>query len=233
MLKIEDLHYSVDENGVRKEILKGVNLEFDDNKIYVITGPNGSGKSTLAKIIMGILSQDKGKIFFNENEISSMAINERAKLGLTFAFQKPVTFKGLKISQLLDLASGTKNNVGVSCEYLSNVGLCAKNYIDRNLDDKLSGGEIKRIELAMALAKNGKVNIFDEPEAGIDLWSFENLVRLFSSIKDSTNIIISHQQKILELADEIILLKNGKVECTGSFDEILPLLENNKCGKLN
>lgn len=233
MLKIENLHYSVDENGSEKEILKGVNLDFNDNKIYVITGPNGSGKSTLAKIIMGIIKQNEGKIYLDGKDISSLSIDERARLGLTFAFQKPVTFKGLKISQLLDLASGKKNNVGQSCEYLSSVGLCAKDYIDRNLDDKLSGGEIKRIELAMALAKDGKVNIFDEPEAGIDLWSFENLVKLFSSIKNSINIIISHQQKILELADEIILLKGGKVECVGSYSQIRPLLENNKCGKLN
>ena len=174
---------------------------------------------------MGILSQDKGKIFFNENEISSMAINERAKLGLTFAFQKPVTFKGLKISQLLDLASGTKNNVGESCEYLSNVGLCAKNYIDRNLDDKLSGGEIKRIELAMALAKNGKVNIFDEPEAGIDLWSFENLVRLFSSIKDSTNIIIRQKKKILSFCCLLSMKSLHKIPIMTVMIDIMELIK--------
>ncbi len=233
MLKLENLHYNTTENGKIKEIIKGIDLTFDNGKTYVITGPNGSGKSTLVKLIIGILNLSQGQIYLNDLNLSPLSIDKRAKEGITFAFQKPVTFKGIKVKELLDIASGKKNNVGESCEYLASVGLCAKDYLDRNFDDKLSGGEQKRIELAMALAKGGKINIFDEPEAGIDLWSFENLTKLFSSMKTSINIIVSHQQKILELADEVIMLKDGKVERKGNYQDIKPFLSENKCRMLN
>ncbi len=232
MLKIENLHYNVTENGKIKEIIKGVDLQLESDKIYVITGPNGSGKSTLVKLIMGILESSEGKIYLENEDITTLSIDKRANLGISYAFQKPITFKGIKVRELLDIASGKKNNVGQICEYLSCVGLCAKDYLDRPFDDSLSGGEQKRIELAMALSKGGKVNIFDEPEAGIDLWSFENLTRIFASLKGATNIIVSHQQKILELADKVILLRNGKIEKIDSYENIKSTLSENKCGKL-
>lgn len=227
MISLQKINYSVE----NKEILKDISLNFETNKIYVITGPNGSGKSTLSKIIMGILEPNSGKILLENQDITSLSIDERAKKGISFAFQKPTTFKGLKVGQLLDIASGKKNNVGLACEYLSMVGLCAKDYINRPLDDKLSGGELKRIELAMVLAKGGKINIFDEPEAGIDIWSFSKLTDIFTSL-NNTCIIVSHQRKILEIADEVILLSNGKIEKVGSYAEIEPLLEQKRCQKL-
>jgi len=232
MLNIQNICYSVTDKGEKKEILKDISLQFEANKIYVITGPNGSGKSTLSKIIMGILKPDCGSVILNNNDISSLSIDQRAREGISFAFQKPCTFKGLKVGQLLDIASGEKNNVGKACEYLSMVGLCAKDYINRTLDDSLSGGELKRIELAMVLAKGGKVNIFDEPEAGIDIWSFSKLTDIFSSL-NNTCIIVSHQRKILEIADQVILLSDGKVEKIGSFAEIQPLLEQKRCKRLS
>ncbi len=231
MLEIKNLSFSVQENGKSKEILKNINLSLAQNKLYVITGQNGSGKSTLVKIIMGILSQTSGQIFFGGKDISSMPIHERARLGISFAFQSPVTFKGLKVKELLDIASGQKNSLSQNCDYLSKVGLCARDYIDRYIDDKLSGGELKRIELAMALSRKGKLNIFDEPEAGIDLWSFDKLVSLFSSVKGTT-LIVSHQRKILEIADKIILMKNGEIVKVGGKEEILPLTTNSSCTKL-
>lgn len=228
MLKLENISYSVD----NKEILKNISLNFKANKIYVITGPNGSGKSTLSKIIMGILKANSGKISLENQDITSLSIDQRANKGISFAFQKPVTFKGLKVGQLLDIASGKKNNVGRACEYLSMVGLCAKDYVNRYLDGNLSGGELKRIELAMALAKGGKVILFDEPEAGIDIWSFSKLTDIFSSL-NCTCIIVSHQRKILEIADEVILLSDGEIEKIGSFQEIQPILEKKRCSKLS
>lgn len=232
MLEIKNLSYSIVDNNTTKDILKNVNLKLDENKIYVITGPNGSGKSTLVKLIMGILTPTQGQIIFNGEDITSLSINERAKKGISYAFQQPVTFKGLKIKDLLDEASQKKNNLSALCEYLSIVGLCAKDYINRPIDDKLSGGELKRIEIAMSLAREGLLNIFDEPEAGIDLWSFDNLTSIFSSMKEATNVIVSHQKKILEIADEIIMLKGGQVLSTGNYQQILPLIQNNKCGKI-
>ena len=231
MLEIKNLSYSVKEHDKEKQILKNINLSLAQNKLYVITGQNGSGKSTLVKIIMGIVSQTSGQIFFGGKDISSMPIHERARLGISFAFQSPVTFKGLKVKELLDIASGQKNSLAQNCDYLSKVGLCARDYIDRYIDDKLSGGELKRIELAMALSRKGKLNIFDEPEAGIDLWSFDKLVSLFSSVKGTT-LIVSHQRKILEIADKIILMKNGEIVKVGSKEEILPLIANSSCTKL-
>ena len=229
MLEIKKLSYSVKENN---DILKDINLKFEDEKIYVITGPNGSGKSTLVKIIMGILKQTSGEIFFDNEDLTALTIDERARKGISYAFQQPVTFKGIKVRELLDIASGEKNKLNNHCDFLSTVGLCAKDYLDRPIDDKLSGGELKRIELAMAIARNAKLNIFDEPEAGIDLWSFDNLIKIFSSLKNATNIIVSHQKKILEIADEIILLKNGEILAQGKLNDIAPMLENDKCGRL-
>lgn len=232
MIKVKNLSYTIVEDNIEKNILKNINLKFDDNKIYVITGPNGSGKSTLVKLLMGINNLTDGQVFFDGKDITNLKINERANLGISYAFQQPVTFKGLKVRDLLDVASGKKNDFNEICNYLSMVGLCAKDYINRSLDDKLSGGELKRIELAMVLCRKSKVNIFDEPEAGIDLWSFEQLTKIFGSLKNSCNIIVSHQKKILEIADEVILIKNGEVQKVGSLDEVLPLIENNKCNKL-
>lgn len=232
MLEIKNLSYNIVESDKENNILKNINTYFEDGKIYVITGPNGSGKSTLSKIIMGILQPTEGQVFFNGQDITTMSINERAKLGISYAFQQPVTFKGLKVRELLDVASGKKNTVDKLCDYLSMVGLCAKEYINRPLDNKLSGGELKRIELAMVLARNSKLNIFDEPEAGIDLWSFEQLTKIFTSLKNSCNIIVSHQKKILEIADVIILLRDGQIEKIGSLNEISPLLNSRTCHKL-
>lgn len=231
MLKLENVSYLVSEKDNDKDILKSINLDFLKGKIYVITGPNGSGKSTLVKLIMGILSPTEGKIVFNDKDITNLKINERAGLGVAYAFQQPVTFKGLKVRELLNIASNKDNDFNTLCDYLSKVGLCAKDYINRSLDDKLSGGELKRIELAMVLARNALVNIFDEPEAGIDLWSFENLTKIFKDLA-STTIIVSHQTKILEIADTVILLKEGKVEKIGSYSEVKPLLHLEMCGKL-
>ena len=232
MLEIKNLNYIINNDNVQKDILKNVNVNFENNKTYVITGPNGSGKSTLVKIIMGILNANNGHIFFDGKDITNMTINERANLGISYAFQQPVTFKGLKVRDLLDIASGKKNTVDQLCDYLSIVGLCAKDYINRPLDDKLSGGELKRVELAIVLSRKSKLNIFDEPEAGIDLWSFEQLTKIFSSLKDSCNIIVSHQKKIFEIADEIILLKNGEIIGQGNLQQISPLIENKTCHKL-
>ena len=233
MLKIDNICFSVkDASGEKKDILKNICLDFENGKTYVITGPNGSGKSTLAKVIMGILSPSCGEIFVDSKSITTLSISERAKLGISYAFQKPVTIKGVKIRRLLNIASEKENNVGEICDYLSKVGLCAKDYIDRPLDDKLSGGEQKRIELALTLARNGKINIFDEPEAGIDIWSFEKLTDIFKGLKNSINIIVSHQRKILEIADEIIILEKGEIKKTGSFKDVEKYLDSAKCTKL-
>lgn len=230
MLEIKDLSYSVVTDNREKNILSNISLSLDEGKIYVVTGPNGSGKSTLVKTLMGIIQPTDGRIFLDGKDISQTSITERANLGMTYAFQTPVTFKGLKVKDLLKIAIGSSPTAGQMGAYLLQVGLCAKEYLDRPLDDKLSGGELKRIELALALARKGRVNIFDEPEAGIDLWSFENLTNIFSSLKGATNIIVSHQKKILEIADEVILLQGGRVKKIGSYNEILPLIER-KGGK--
>lgn len=232
MLEIKNLSFDVVDDNNEKDILKDVNLKFEDGKIYVVTGPNGSGKSTLVKIIMGIVKASSGKILLNGEDITSKQIYERARLGIGYAFQQPVTFKGLKVKDLLNISSGKNNDFNSLCDYLSMVGLCAKDYINRPLDDKLSGGELKRIELAMVLSRKAKLNIFDEPEAGIDLWSFDNLTNIFKNLKDTTTIIVSHQAKILEIADVVILLKNGRVEKVGKYKELKPLIQTRTCGKL-
>lgn len=221
MLELKNITFSRD----NKKILDNINLNLKSNKFVAITGPNGSGKSTLAKIIMGIEKPDYGKIIFNGTDITNLEISQRANLGIGFAFQQPVRFKGLTVKDLIELAAGTSLKFSKTCDYLSDVGLCAKEYINRPVDSKLSGGELKRIEIAMLAAKNSKLTIFDEPEAGIDLWSFNHLIGIFEKMKntkDNTILVISHQERILNIADEIILLKDGKIiESNQKLEDIL------------
>ncbi len=221
MLELKNITFSRD----NKKILDDINLNLDNNKFIAITGPNGSGKSTLAKIIMGIENPDSGKIIFNGKDITNLEISQRANLGIGFAFQQPVRFKGLTVKDLIELSAGTSLKFSDTCNYLSDVGLCAKEYVNRPVDSKLSGGELKRIEIAMLAAKNSNLTIFDEPEAGIDLWSFNHLIGIFEkmkNIKDNTILVISHQERILNIADEIILLKDGKiVESNQNLEDIL------------
>lgn len=228
MLEIKNLCFSVEENGRRKEILKDLSLKIDDGKFIVITGPNGSGKSTLARLMMGIEKPDSGQIIFDGKDITDLSITERARLGVSFAFQQPVRFKGIRVIDLLKLASGKDLSVGDACSYLSEVGLCARDYVNREINSSLSGGELKRIEIATLLARKTRLSVFDEPEAGIDLWSFQNLIRIFedmrSEITDSSIVIISHQERILRIADEIVLLSGGKITKQGSVEEVLPEL---------
>ncbi len=205
MVKLEDVCYSAKD---KENILKDVSVIFPKGKITVITGANGSGKSTLVKIIMGINKVTSGKVFYDEKDITNLSVTDRAKMGLTIAFQQPISFKGITIKKMIEIAAGRELNVGEACKYLSKVGLCAKDYIDRELASNLSGGEMKRIELALAIAKGGEVFLFDEPEAGIDLWSFEGLVKIFENLRGKTIIIVSHQQKILDIADNILILNS-------------------------
>lgn len=223
MLELKNLSYSVE----GKEILNNVNLTIDDGKFIVITGPNGGGKSTLAKIIAGILTPTKGQILLDGEDITSLNITERARKGISFAFQQPVRFKGVTVKDLIDLASGEKLTVASACMYLSEVGLCAKDYINREVDASLSGGELKRIEIATVLARKTKLYLFDEPEAGIDLWSFKNLIEVFERMRKEIKgsiIIISHQERILNIADEIIVIADGQLRSRGTSEEILPKL---------
>ena len=223
MLELKDISFTRD----HKKILDHISISIDTNKFIAITGPNGSGKSTLAKIIMGIETPDSGTILLDGQDITNLSITERAKLGIGFAFQQPVKFKGLTVRDLIELASGNQIKLCEACDYLSDVGLCAQEYLDREVNQSLSGGELKRIEIAMLAAKKSKLTIFDEPEAGIDLWSFNNLIGVFEKmghIPDSSIIVISHQERILTIADEIILLSNGKIVGKGSTDEIMPLV---------
>ena len=226
MLEIKNLTYKVDdENDTTKEIIDDLNLTVEDGKFIVITGPNGGGKSTLAKLIMGVNQLTSGQIILDGEDISEMDITERAKKGISFAFQAPVHFKGIRVIDLLRLAAGEFISVAAACEYLSKVGLCAKDYVDREVNASLSGGELKRIEIATVLARGTKLSIFDEPEAGIDLWSFQNLIKVFENMRKTVNgtiIVISHQERILNIADEIVVIENGKVKKHGTRDEILP-----------
>ena len=228
MLELQNLCFSVEDGGARKEILHDLSLSIDKGRFVVITGPNGSGKSTLARLIMGIEKPTSGKILFEGQDITSLGITERAKLGVSFAFQQPVRFKGIRVIDLLRLASGKQLGVAEACDYLSEVGLCARDYIEREINSSLSGGELKRIEIATLLARQTKLSVFDEPEAGIDLWSFQNLIRIFENmrrnIKDSSIVIISHQERILNIADEIVLLADGSIKKTGAAAEVLPKL---------
>ncbi len=232
MLELKDICFERD----GKKILDQISLKIENEKFVVITGPNGSGKSTLAKIIMGINQPDSGKIILDGKDITKLSITQRAKKGIGFAFQQPVTFKGLTVRDLIELSAQGKLKMNEVCEYLSDVGLCAKEYVNRQLNNKLSGGELKRIEIAMLEAKKSKFTIFDEPEAGIDLWSFNSLISVFEKLHKRTNgsiLVISHQEKILEIADQIILLVDGKIVETGARDKMLSsLLELPKNCKL-
>lgn len=220
LLELKDICFTRD----NKKILDNVSLNIDSQKFIAITGPNGSGKSTIAKIIMGIEKADSGKIILDGQDITDMPINERAKLGIGFAFQQPVKFKGLTVYDLLKIAANKNITRKEACECLAQVGLCAKEYVDREVNSSLSGGELKRIEIANIVLRQAKLTIFDEPEAGIDLWSFNNLIQVFESIRENikgTTIVISHQERILKIADEVILMRNGKIEKITTADEIL------------
>ncbi|AXL20614.1 ABC transporter ATP-binding protein [Megasphaera stantonii] len=231
MLELRHVSFSVpDENGTKntKEILKDINLVIDEQKFVVITGPNGGGKSTLAKLIAGIEKPTSGQIFFNGQDITDWDITKRAQNGIGYAFQQPVRFKGITVMDLLCLAAGNKKlDKCVVCQYLSEVGLCAENYINREVDASLSGGELKRIEIATIVArKNTELALFDEPEAGIDLWSFHKLIKVFERMHDQKQsiLIISHQERILNIADEIVLIADGTVRKVGTKEEVLPEL---------
>lgn len=226
MLELRNISFTAEDEGGKTEIIRNVSLTIPDNKFVVITGPNGGGKSTLAKLIAGIQPLSGGNIIFDDTDITEKSITDRARMGIGFAFQQPVRFKGLTVLDLLRIASGTTLSVSAACEYLSEVGLCAKEYIDREVNASLSGGELKRIEIATILARDVKLAVFDEPEAGIDLWSFNNLIRIFEKMrntsKNRTILVISHQERILNIADEIIVLADGNIIKHGSKDEILP-----------
>jgi len=227
MLELIDISFERD----NKKILKNINLKIDGKKFVAITGPNGSGKSTLAKIIMGILKPTSGKIIFMGEDITNLNITERANLGIGFAFQQPVKFKGITVKKLIELSTGNNTKCKGACRYLSDVGLCPKDYLNREINSSLSGGELKRIEIATVVAKKSKLTIFDEPEAGIDLWSFNNLIDVFQKMYETIQgsiVIISHQERILDIADEIILLDNGAIAEIGSKDILLPKLLNSK-----
>ena len=227
MLELINLHFTVsDENG-EKHILNGVDLAIEDKRFVVITGPNGGGKTTLARTIMGINAATEGQILWNGEDITSLSVSERAKKGISYGFQQPPRFKGMRVKDLLEIAAGEALSHAEACSYLTQVGLCAKDYVDRDVDASLSGGEVKRIEIASILARKSPLMIFDEPEAGIDLWSFARLTETFKAIhakRESTIIIISHQERIIRLADEIILMANGNVAARGDADEIYPQL---------
>lgn len=223
MLALKNISFEVADG---KEILRDVSLTIDD-RFVAITGPNGGGKSTLAKVIAGIVHPTSGRIYLDGEDITDLSITERAKRGISYAFQQPVRFKGLLVRDLLELAAGKNTQVADACEVMSEVGLCARDYMDRELNDSLSGGELKRIEIAMVLARGTKLSIFDEPEAGIDLWSFQNLIRVFQRMYEQTRgsiLIISHQERILNIADRIVYVRDGRVDAFGSREEILPKL---------
>ena len=230
MLQIRDLTYKVQEEGREITILDGISLDIKDGKFTVITGPNGGAKSTLAKIITGLIKPTSGTLILDGEDITEMSITDRAQRGVSFAFQQPVKFKGIQVFDLLKIAAGkdTTLNFHEACKYLSEVGLCAKDYINREVNGSLSGGELKRIEIATVLARGTKLSVFDEPEAGIDLWSFQNLTRIFENmrknIKDSSIVIISHQERILKVADEIVVIANGRIKTQGAGSEVLPAL---------
>ena len=227
MLELKNISFDVPQGDGEKGILKNVSVKIDDKKFVAITGHNGGGKSTLAKIIAGIYKPTEGQIIFDGQDITDMSITDRAKAGISFAFQQPVKFKGIKVKDLIKLASGNTLSVSSACDYLSEVGLCARDYINRDVDGSLSGGELKRIEIATIIARGTKLSVFDEPEAGIDLWSFKNLIDVFEKMhneKDASIIIISHQERILNIADEILVLANGEIQAQGKKEDILPEL---------
>ena len=234
MLELKNISFEVKDDGQNKDkdIIKDISLVIPDKKLVVITGPNGGGKSTLAKLIAGIERPTSGKILFDGRDITDMSITDRAKSGISFAFQQPVRFKGIQVFDLIRLASGKKISMADACEYLSAVGLCAKDYIKREVNASLSGGELKRIEIATIMARDVSLAVFDEPEAGIDLWSFNNLIRIFENMRKAddkrTVVVISHQERLLKIADEIIVLSDGQVVNRGPADEIMPLIMGSK-----
>ena len=228
MLELRNITFQVHDDGQERGIIRDISLTLPDGKLVVITGPNGGGKSTLARLIAGIEKPASGRILLNGRDITDWSVTERAKAGIAFAFQQPVRFKGIQVFDLLRLASGKKLSVAEACDFLGRVGLCARDYIDREVNASLSGGELKRIEIATVLARGAALTIFDEPEAGIDLWSFQNLIEVFremrESVKDRSILIISHQERILNIADELIVLKDGRLTASGAREEILPEL---------
>lgn len=230
MLELKNIRYSIIENGQEKIILDNISCAFNSNEIVAITGQNGSGKSTLTKIIMGILKPTSGSVFFKGKDITNFSIDQRANMGLNYAFQQPVSFTGITVKDLIDMATKEKNSIPKACEYLSKVGLCAKEYLDREFNKTLSGGEQKRIELALALAKKGDCLIFDEPEAGIDLWSFEKLNGLMN--EDKLYIVISHQEKLLKRADKIMVMEDGQILNFGESKKVLKTLNSNSCARI-
>lgn len=224
MLELRNICYSAENDGVKKDIIKNVSLKLDE-KFIAFTGPNGGGKSTLAKIIMGIIKPTSGRIIFDGKDVTDLSVTDRAKAGIAFAFQQPVKFKGITVTDLIEIASGKKLSVSEICDYLSEVGLCAREYVDREINASLSGGELKRIEIAVTLARKSKFTIFDEPEAGIDLWSFNSLIRVFENLAAKTAeslLIISHQERILSIADRIIVISDGEVTKDGKGSDVLP-----------
>ncbi len=229
MLELQHINYTVDAaDGGKTEILKDVSFSVSE-RFVAITGPNGSGKSTLAKIIAGIVTPTSGRVLLDGQDITDLSVTERARLGVSFAFQQPVRFKGITVKDLISLAAGTNISVAAACEYLSEVGLCAKEYINREVNASLSGGELKRIEIAMINARGTKLSVFDEPEAGIDLWSFNNLIRVFENMHERAGgsiLIISHQERILDIADKIVVIADGRVAAMGAKADILPELLN-------
>lgn len=230
MIELNNITYIVEDKGIKKTILDNISIKFEDNCITAITGQNGSGKSTLTKIIIGIIKPTSGQILYNGADITNYTIDERVKLGINYAFQQPITFKGMTVKELIDIASNQNNSIPKACEYLSRVGICAKDYIERDFDKTLSGGEQKRIELAIALAQNGNTVIFDEPEAGIDIWSFERLSKIFE--KNKSYIVVSHQTKFLSSADKIVVMENGRVTQYGPAKDILKNLKRITCKKV-
>ena len=232
MLELKNICFERD----NKKILKNINLKLENDKFYVITGPNGSGKSTLAKIIMGINKQDSGQVILDGKDISNLPINERANIGIGFAFQQPVKFKGITVYDLIKLSAGKDITKKEACDILSKVGLCAKEYVDREINSSLSGGELKRIEIATVAVRNSKLTIFDEPEAGRDLWSFNNLIKIFEDMREKTKgttLIISHQERILDIADKVILLNNGEIEKIGESKDLMKnIIPKTNCCKL-
>ena len=225
MLTLENVSFDVEDAKGEKGIIKDLSLTIDEGKFVVITGPNGGGKSTLAKLIAGIEKPTSGRIYFNGQDITDMSVTDRANLGISYAFQQPVRFKGLQVLDLLRLAAKTRLSAADACQYLSEVGLCAKDYINREVNASLSGGELKRIEIATVLARSSRLSVFDEPEAGIDLWSFQNLIQVFERMQENTKgsiLIISHQERILNIADEIVVIADGQITRQGKKEEVLP-----------